>query len=73
MNNLIFNEKEYVKELLRVHDITQCNITPYKLIYYLVIWYYQEYGVADKKKLEKYIDDELKNFNICDYYFKNIM
>lgn len=70
MNNLIFNEKEYVKELLRVHDITLCNITPYKLIYYLVIWYYQEHGVTDKKKLEKYIDDELKDFNICDYYYE---
>lgn len=70
MNNLIFNEKEYVKELLRVHDITQCNITTYKLIYYLVIWFYQEHGVTDKKQLAQLVNQELESFNIFEYYYE---
>ena len=35
MEKLIFNEKLYTEELLKIHDITQCDITIYKLIYYL--------------------------------------
>ena len=59
MEKLIFNEKTYVEELLRVHDITQCNITLYKLIYYLVVYYHQEYGITDKDKLIKTVNREL--------------
>lgn len=70
MEKLIFNEKLYTEELLRVHDITQCNITLYRLIYYLVVYYHQEYGITDKDKLMKVVNKELEGFNIFDYYYE---
>lgn len=71
MEKLIFNEKLYTEELLKIHDITQCDITIYKLIYYLVIYYHQEYGITDKKELAQCINNELRNFNIVNYYYES--
>ena len=70
MEKLIFNEKLYTEELLRIHDITQCNITVFKLIYYLAIYYHQEHGITDKHKLAKLINQELETFNIFEYYYE---
>lgn len=70
MEKLIFNEKTYTEELLRIHDITQCDIDVYKLIYYLVVYYYQEYGITNKKELAEHINTELSNFNIFEYYYE---
>lgn len=70
MEKLIFNEKLYTEELLRIHDITQCDINIYRLIYYLTVYYHQEYGITDKKELAQYINHELENFNIFEYYYE---
>ena len=67
MEKLIFNEKLYVEELLRIHDITQCDISVFKLIHYLTIYYHQVYGITDKYKLAEMINQELQGFNIFEY------
>lgn len=70
MEKLIFNEKLYVEELLRIHDITQCDISVFKLIHYLAIYYHQVYGITDKYKLAEMINQELQGFNIFEYYYE---
>lgn len=70
MDKLIFNEKQYTEELIKIHDITQCNISTFKLIYYLAIYYHQENGIVDKYELAQRIDKELQGFNIFEYYYE---
>jgi hypothetical protein len=70
VEKLIFNEKLYVEELLRIHDITQCDISVFKLIHYLAIYYHQVYGITDKYELAEMINQELQGFNIFEYYYE---
>jgi hypothetical protein len=69
VEKLIFNEKLYVEELLRIHDITQCDISVFKLIHYLAIYYHQVCGITDKYELAEMINQELQGFNIFEYYY----
>ena len=69
MNKLIFNEKEYIENVLSTHD-KNINISKFQLIQLIAIYIYQEYDISDKEQLEKRVNAELECFHFDGYYYE---
>ena len=70
MNKLIFNEKEYIENILKIHDKNTLEIGKFQLTQLIAIYLYQEYDISNKEQLEKRVNAELECFNFDGYYYE---
>jgi hypothetical protein len=70
MNKLIFNEKQYVKDIVLKYDKNILDINLYQLIRLLAVYYYQELSMTDKKEMSKTINRDIEKFGFNSYYYE---
>ena len=70
MNKLIFNEREYIEDILKTHNKDTLEINKFQLTQLIAIYLYQEYDISNKEQLEKRVNAELECFNFDGYYYE---
>lgn len=70
MNKLLFNEKQYIDNIVKNHNKNNIDISLYQLIYLLVVYYYQQIGYTDKFLLSKAVNQQLELIQLDGYYYE---